>query len=298
VDIEFAVNFERDPATRALRHWLHLLQCRPLQVQGTHNPDVPSARPSAGQVFLRAKGAVVGHSRVLAVDWIAHVRPEIYSTLNEQNRHAVARAIGDVNRALAAREGAAMLTGPGRWGTTTPGLGVPVRFSEINHFAVLCELAVMSEHLTPDISLGTHFFGELVEMNMLYFALFPGREGNAIDLAALAGESPRLPGGGTARGGEPARATGDGEPARDCFDELAGEAAAGLAAPVRDALRVFRAADFTVPAGQGGAPVENVSGADVSSADISAADVSGAGPLWLLADARRQELVISRRKFV
>jgi hypothetical protein len=287
VDIEFAVNFERDPATRALRHWLHLLQCRPLQVQGTHNPDAPSARPSAGQVFLRAKGAVVGHSRVLAVDWIAHVRPEIYSTLNEQNRHAVARAIGEINRALAAREGAAMLTGPGRWGTTTPELGVPVRFSEISHFAVLCELAVMSEHLTPDISLGTHFFGELVEMNMLYFALFPGREGNAIDLAALAGESPRLP------GGEAASAAGGGEAARDCFDELAGEAAANLAAPVRDALRVFRAADFTAPAGQGGAPAGNASGAGVSGADVS-----GAGSLWLLADARRQELVISRRKFV
>ncbi|OAM88250.1 phosphoenolpyruvate synthase [Termitidicoccus mucosus] len=267
VDIEFAVNFERDPATRELRHWLHLLQCRPLQVQGTHNPDVPPARPAPGEVFLRAKSAVVGHSRVHAVDWIAHVRPEIYSTLNEQNRHAVARAIGDVNRALAARDGAAMLIGPGRWGTTTPGLGVPVRFSEINHFAVLCELAVMSEHLTPDISLGTHFFGELVEMNMLYFALFPGREGNEIDLAALAGE-------GLQNGG--------GRP-RDCFDELAGEAAANLAAPVRDALRVFRAADFTALAGQGGSP---------------AGSASGAGALWLLADARRQELVISRRKFV
>ncbi|MDR0352537.1 MAG: PEP/pyruvate-binding domain-containing protein [Opitutaceae bacterium] len=319
VDIEFAVNFERDPATRALRHWLHLLQCRPLQVQGTHNPDVPSARPAPAEVFLRAKGAVVGHSRVHAVDWIAHVRPEIYSTLNEQNRHAVARAIGEINRALAVRAGVAMLIGPGRWGTTTPGLGVPVRFSEISHFAVLCELAVMSEHLTPDISLGTHFFGELVEMNMLYFALFPGREGNEIDLAALAGgngqkesstDIPVCAGGATAAAaqtgptaqtkqtaqtgptGQAAQTaqTGMSVPhcrPRDCFDELAGDAAAGLAAPVRDALRVFRAADFTAPAGPGGSPAENASGADVS----------GAGALWLLADARRQELVISRRKF-
>ncbi|MDR2676184.1 MAG: PEP/pyruvate-binding domain-containing protein [Opitutaceae bacterium] len=327
VDIEFAVNFERVPAARGgLRHWLHLLQCRPLQVQGTHNPDVPAARPAPADVFLRAKGAVVGHSRVHAVDWIAHVRPEIYSTLNERNRHAVARAIGGINRALAAREGTAMLTGPGRWGTTTPGLGVPVRFSEINHFAVLCELAVMSEHLTPDISLGTHFFGELVEMNMLYFALFPGREGNAIDLAALAGGGARPPGGAVAAlpagggeaapaadggvpasagGGEPARTTGGRTPvagggmaARDCFDELAGEAAANLAAPVRDALRVFRASDFAAPAGQEDAPGTGISGTGVSGANASGADVSSAGPLWLLADARRQELVISRRKFV
>ncbi|HPS09618.1 MAG TPA: pyruvate, phosphate dikinase, partial [Kiritimatiellia bacterium] len=39
--------------------------------------------------------------------------------------------------------------------------------------------------LTPDISLGTHFFGELVEMNMIYFALFPERQGNRLDTARI-----------------------------------------------------------------------------------------------------------------
>ena len=49
----------------------------------------------------------------------------------------------------------------------------------------ICELMMMHEFLTPDVSLGTHFFGELVEMNILYFALFPGREGNRLNLDAL-----------------------------------------------------------------------------------------------------------------
>jgi hypothetical protein len=44
---------------------------------------------------------------------------------------------------------------------------------------------MMHEFLTPDVSLGTHFFGELVEMNILYFALFPGREGNRLNLDAV-----------------------------------------------------------------------------------------------------------------
>lgn len=33
----------------------------------------------------------------------------------------------------------------------------------------------------PDLSLGTHFFNEMVEMNILYVAYFGAREGNRFD---------------------------------------------------------------------------------------------------------------------
>ena len=36
----------------------------------------------------------------------------------------------------------------------------------------------MREDLVPDCSFGTHFFSELVEMDMLYMALLPGHKGN------------------------------------------------------------------------------------------------------------------------
>ena len=36
----------------------------------------------------------------------------------------------------------------------------------------------MREDLVPDVSLGPHFFNELVELDILYLALFPGRDGN------------------------------------------------------------------------------------------------------------------------
>ena len=54
-----------------------------------------------------------------------------------------------------------------------PMLGVPVSFSEIDTVAVLCEIVAMRENLVPDVSLGTHFFNDLVEMDMLYFAVDP-----------------------------------------------------------------------------------------------------------------------------
>jgi hypothetical protein len=85
-----------------------------------------------------------------------------------------------------------MLVGPGRWGTSMPSLGVPVSFAEINTVSVLCELTVMHEGLIPDVSLGTHFFNDLVEMDMLYFAVSPGKTGHTLNEAWLLSQPNRL----------------------------------------------------------------------------------------------------------
>jgi hypothetical protein len=66
-----------------------------------------------------------------------------------------------------------------------PSLGLPVSFAEINTVAVLCEVAVMHQGLVPDVSLGTHFFNDLVEMDMLYLAVFPEKEHNCLNEAFL-----------------------------------------------------------------------------------------------------------------
>jgi hypothetical protein len=39
----------------------------------------------------------------------------------------------------------------------------------------------MHEGLVPDVSLGTHFFNDLVEFNMLYMALYPNRKENRLN---------------------------------------------------------------------------------------------------------------------
>ena len=97
-------------------------------------------------------------------------------------RYQVAQLIGQIahsDRADVPKT--IMLLGPGRWGTSTPSLGVPIRFSQISSVSVLCEIVAMREGLVPEVSLGTHIFNEMVEMNMLYLALFPSREGNFIN---------------------------------------------------------------------------------------------------------------------
>jgi len=93
------------------------------------------------------------------------------------DKYEIARIVGKLNRDIEDREKLpTLLMGPGRWGTTTPSLGVPVKFAEINNVTILAEVAFPAGNLMPELSFGTHFFQDLVETNIFYIALFPGKK--------------------------------------------------------------------------------------------------------------------------
>ncbi len=108
---------------------------------------------------------------------LVYVDSEEYSQLSLSEKYAIARLIGRLNRSINREECPSMLLGPGRWGTTTPSLGIPVGFAEINNFLAIVEIAYRTGSLMPELSFGTHFFQDLVETDIFYAALFPGQEG-------------------------------------------------------------------------------------------------------------------------
>jgi hypothetical protein len=127
------------------------------------------------------------------VDRIIYVVPSVYLELPVSDRHSIARMIGRLTHVAEGTEKkTVMLLGPGRWGTSTPSLGVPVSFAEIDTVSVLCEIVAMRDHVVPDVSLGTHFFNDLVEANMLYMAVFPGNEGNSLNESFFERQQNRL----------------------------------------------------------------------------------------------------------
>jgi hypothetical protein len=178
VDVEWTLNFFAEE-----RYRINVVQCRPLQVRGTGTHVETPENVPADALVLEARGGVVGKSIETALDWVIYVNPEAFSQLPEGQRYEVAHVIGELTRLRTIQDTRIMLIGPGRWGTTTAALGVPVTFSEIAPVSVLCELVMMHEHLIPDASLGTHFFNEMVERDMLYLALFPNQEGNTLNRA-------------------------------------------------------------------------------------------------------------------
>lgn len=177
VDIEFTVNF-----TDIDDYRINLLQCRPFQTKGkVLSVERPLSAPPES-VILQSTGPVIGGGIATPIDRIIYVVPEVYGNMKVSDRYAVARLIGRLTH-LQDRETkpTILLIGPGRWATTSPFLGVPVSFSEINTVSVLCELVTMHEGLVPEASLGTHFFNDLVESDMLYCAVYPQRDENVLD---------------------------------------------------------------------------------------------------------------------
>ena len=175
------------------RYRVNVVQCRPLQVAG--GGVIAEVPEDVGRedVVLEAHGAVIGQSRRARIGRVIYVAPSVYGQLPVNERYAVARLVGRAaHLEMPAGGGELMLLGPGRWGTTTPSLGVPVSFAEINRVGVLCEIVAMREDLVPDVSLGTHFFSEMVEMDVLYLALFPNREDSVLRRDFFEGEPNRL----------------------------------------------------------------------------------------------------------
>jgi hypothetical protein len=180
VDIEFTANFLGDGSYR-----INLVQCRPFQVKGGGHvlPELPPVAES--DLVLCSQGAVIGPSLQAEIGRLIYVVPRVYGRLSIQDRYAIARLIGRLTRLEKQPQGAVLLAGPGRWGTTEPALGVPVSFAEVRRVDALCEILEMRDGLVPDVSLGTHFFNDLVERQVLYLALTPGREGNGVNAAFL-----------------------------------------------------------------------------------------------------------------
>ena len=177
VDIEFTANFLKDGSYR-----INLVQCRPLQVKEGGGILPPPRTIARKDLVFESRGPVIGQSSHTAIDRLIYVVPSVYGEMPIGDRHSVARLIGHLTHLEEeGKRTTVLLLGPGRWGTKMPSLGVPVSFAEIATISVLCEVVAMGKHVIPNVSLGTHFFNDLVESNMLYLAVFPKGKGSFLN---------------------------------------------------------------------------------------------------------------------
>ncbi|MBR0352866.1 MAG: pyruvate kinase [Oscillospiraceae bacterium] len=167
VDVEFACNFRPDR-----EYSVNLLQCRPLQTRGLGQQGL---KPKVKDYYFRINGNFMGGNMCLPVRYAVMVDVEEYLDLPEQKKYHVARCIGRLNEIL--RDEHTVLLGPGRWGTTTPSLGIPVNYTEVSKYDCMCELAYSSHGLRPELSYGSHFFQDLVEAGTFYAAVYRGEYG-------------------------------------------------------------------------------------------------------------------------
>ncbi|MDD3801509.1 MAG: PEP/pyruvate-binding domain-containing protein [Desulfuromonas thiophila] len=182
VDIEFTGNMDSHQNLQ-----LALVQCRPLQTKGIQTLGPLPQNVADERILFSSEGNFMGGNVAHRLSWIVWVDPDEYARLGLSDKYEVARLVGRINRRIADRQdNKTLLLGPGRWGTSTPALGVPIAFNEISSVTVLGEVAFESEGLMPELSYGSHFFQDLVESEIFYLALYPERRGCHFNRAKLA----------------------------------------------------------------------------------------------------------------
>ena len=166
VDIEFTCNFSEQGD-----FLINLLQCRPLQVGGIGAkvtiPDIEDEK-----VFFKLSGGTMGGAVSQHIDIVIQVDPAGYYQFPYKKKYSIARIIGRINQYFKDKKKAIMLLAPGRIGTSSPELGLPVSFAEISNFKVICEVSYKDADYMPELSFGTHFFHDLVESGIFYSSIF------------------------------------------------------------------------------------------------------------------------------
>ena len=178
VEIEFAAALPEKPGGRA---HVGFLQLRPLATS-RQDLDVDVDAVPREDAFCHSP-SVLGHGRLALRDWVVVDQ----QTFDRSRSAQCAEAVAHFNAVLR-REGRPYgLIGVGRWGSTHPWLGIPVRWEDISGARVIVEAGFRDFRVTP--SQGTHFFQNLVALNVGYFTVNAELGEGAVDWTWLASQA-------------------------------------------------------------------------------------------------------------
>jgi hypothetical protein len=160
VEIEFAMTLDAG----AERARLGFLQVRPMFVshETVDLQDHEFSRPD----LLLAASHIMGNGSFEGIRDIVHVRRAGFEA---KNTRRIGAELEDLDRRLQEGKRPYLLIGFGRWGTSDPWLGVPVRWSSISGARVIVEASL--PELVLDPSQGSHFFHNVMSTGVGYLAI-------------------------------------------------------------------------------------------------------------------------------
>ena len=156
VEIEFAVKLNPDRTGV-----FYLLQIRPM-VDNKMMLDEDLTEIPDEKTLIRSHNAI-GQG---VSNEVYDVKTDDYSAYNNP---AIADEIDRINRRFLEEGRNYVLVGPGRWGSSDPWLGVPVKWPNISAARVIVESGLTNYRVDP--SQGTHFFQNLTSFGVGYFTV-------------------------------------------------------------------------------------------------------------------------------
>lgn len=172
VEIEFAVNLHADRTGE-----FYMLQIRPMvdnrMELNEDLRDIPDA-----DCLLRSHSAI-GQGVFTDTQDIVYVKTDGYTPgdnctiageIESINRIFLGNATTpDPNGEASEQQRSYILVGPGRWGSSDPWLGIPVKWPHISAAQVIVEAGLDSFQVDP--SQGTHFFQNLTSLGVCYLTI-------------------------------------------------------------------------------------------------------------------------------
>ncbi len=163
VEIEFAVDLDlasKNPVS------FNLLQIRPIVInEQSLNFRIDNIKQD--DVIIYSEKAL-GNGVYNQIADVVYVKPEAFKPAESLK---IARELEKINDQFVQSQQAYMLVGPGRWGSSDPWLGIPIKWAHISQARIIVESGL--EHFRVDPSQGTHFFHNLTSFGVGYLTVNP-----------------------------------------------------------------------------------------------------------------------------
>ncbi len=177
IEMEFAVNLDVPPGSPKI---FNFLQIRPV-VENSDELSFRLEQVEEKNTIIYSVSAL-GNGLIKNIRDFVYVKPECFRAADS---HVIANRIEALNDRFIKQGGNYVLVGPGRWGSSDPWLGIPVKWPQISAARVIVESGLPDYRIDP--SQGTHFFQNLTSFRVGYLTVNPYLNDGHYDLDFLAG---------------------------------------------------------------------------------------------------------------
>ncbi len=175
VEVEFAVNMD---VASHLPKLFNLLQIRPI-ISYSENRWIDWKSIDTSSPLLYAEN-VLGVGKMEGVSEVIYVKESEFSSLVTEQ---IADELFALNEQMSREGRTYLLIGMGRWGSSDPFLGVPVKWAHISQAKVIVERAIEGFDVEP--SQGTHFFQNVTSLGIGYITMDCRRGVDILDIDRL-----------------------------------------------------------------------------------------------------------------
>ena len=163
IEIEFAADLNSPSGMPRL---FNFLQIRPI-VESDQSELVQWDEIDIQKALLYSTSAL-GHGKVKDIYDFIYIKPDSF---NPAKTKEIAQELDELNSKFIDWQRNYVLIGPGRWGSSDPWLGIPIKWSQISQARVIVEAGLENFRVEP--SQGTHFFQNLTSFRVAYLTVNP-----------------------------------------------------------------------------------------------------------------------------